>query len=398
MSETVSACLIVRDEEERLPGALASVAWCDEIVVVDSGSRDRTLEIAREAGAKVIENEWPGFAAQRNVAIDNATSDWILEVDADERITPELASEIRAFLADPPEGMEVTAVPRYDLFLGGRLGPSAKHPIYSYRFFRRGAVRHNESRVVHEGLAHRGRVWAFEGEFEHIFADDAREAIGDMLSYTRLEASLLGGGYSAGDYVRGIFVRPTAKFLYRTFVDGGWHDGWRGLAFIGLWCAYDSLVWARHMLRRNRAPRAGHMQGGAHFGRWSGHVGAVRLVALAQGEMATRRALKWLREAAGAGADVALVTDSLPSANGIPRVRHVEKITPLRVLRALDAETRVRAIDAIVPMGKREKLMLRGVPKPIGPMRLDQHIEPAEAARLVRQEMRGGDDDLAEVA
>ncbi|HKR98398.1 MAG TPA: glycosyltransferase family 2 protein [Candidatus Dormibacteraeota bacterium] len=398
MSETVSACLIVRNEEGRLPGALASVSWCDEIVVVDSGSRDRTREIAREAGAKVIENEWPGFAIQRNVAIDNATSDWILEVDADERITRELASEIQAFLQDPPEGMDVTAVPRYDLFLGGRLGPSAKHPIYSYRFFRRGVVRHDESRMVHEGLAHRGRVWAFEGEFEHIFAANAREAIGDMLSYTKLEASLLGGGYSAADYVRGIFMRPSAKFLYRTFVDGGWRDGWRGLAFISLWCTYDALVWARHLLRRNRAPRAGHMAGGAHFGRWSGHVGVVRIVALAQGEIAARRALKWLREAANAGADVALVTDSLPSANGIPRVRHVERITPLRVLRALDAETRVRAVDAIVPMGKREKLMLRCVPKPIGPMRLDQHMEPVEAERVVRKQMRDGEDNLAEVA
>jgi glycosyltransferase involved in cell wall biosynthesis len=397
MSETVSACLIVRDEEERLPGALASVSWCDEIVVIDSGSRDRTREIAREAGAKVIENEWPGFAAQRNVAIDNATCDWILEVDADERITPELASEIQAFLADPPEGMDVTAVPRYDLFLGGRLGPSAKHPIYSYRFFRRGVVRHDERRAVHEGLAHRGRVWAFEGEFEHIFAANAREAVGDMLSYTRLEASLLGGGYSAADYVRGIVMRPTAKFVYRMFVDGGWRDGWRGLAFISLWCTYDALVWARHLLRRDNGSRA-DSHGGAHFGRWSEHVGAVRIVALAQGEIASRRALKWLREASAAGADVALVTDSLPSANGIPRVRHVEKITPLRVLRSLDAETRVRAIDAILPMGKRENLMLRGVPRQIGPMRLGPHIEPVEAERLVRQEMRSSDDDLAEVA
>jgi glycosyltransferase involved in cell wall biosynthesis len=397
MSETVSACLIVRNEEERLPGALASVSWCDEIVVIDSGSRDRTREIAREAGAKVIENEWPGFAAQRNVAIDHATCDWILEVDADERITSELAAEIRTFLADPPEGIDVAAVPRYDLFLGGRLGPAAKHPIYSDRFFRRGSVRHDERRVVHEGIAQRGRVWAFEGEFEHIFAADAGEAWRDMVAYTRLEASLLSGSYTAGDYLRGIAVRPTAKLAYRTFVDGGWRDGWRGLAFISLWCTYDAMVWFRHLLRRDKASGA-RGQGAAHFGRWSEHVGAVRLVALAQGEIAARRAAKWLKEAAAAGADVALVTDSLPTTNGVPRVRHVERITPLRTLRALDAEARVRAIDAIVPMGKREKLMLRGVPKQIGPMRLEWRMEPADAERLVRRELRSGDDNLAEVA
>ena len=87
---TVCACIIARDEEERLPAALASVAFCDEVVVVDSGSRDRTVELAREAGARVIEHPWHGFGVQRNVALDNATADWVLEVDADERVTPRL--------------------------------------------------------------------------------------------------------------------------------------------------------------------------------------------------------------------------------------------------------------------------------------------------------------------
>ena len=136
---TVCACIIARDEEQRLPAALASVAFCDDVVVVDSGSRDRTMEVARAAGARVVEHPWRGFGMQRNVAIDAAAADWILEIDADERITPRLRAEIEEFLARPPEGVDICAVPCRDLFLGGRLGPSAKYPKYRLRLFRRRA-------------------------------------------------------------------------------------------------------------------------------------------------------------------------------------------------------------------------------------------------------------------
>ena len=87
---TISACLIVLNEEEALPETLANVEFCDEVIVIDSGSSDATREIAREASAVVIENPWLGFAAQRNLAPGRAGSDWILELDAGERVTPEL--------------------------------------------------------------------------------------------------------------------------------------------------------------------------------------------------------------------------------------------------------------------------------------------------------------------
>ena len=103
--QTISACLIVLNEEQLLPEALASVDFCDEIVVVDSGSTDATVEIARKASATVIENLWRGFGAQRNLAIDKARGDWILELDADERVTPELKRSLEDFLASP-EGAE----------------------------------------------------------------------------------------------------------------------------------------------------------------------------------------------------------------------------------------------------------------------------------------------------
>jgi glycosyltransferase involved in cell wall biosynthesis len=241
---SVCACIIARNEEQRLPAALASVAFCDEVVVVDAGSRDGTVELARAAGARVIEHPWRGFGAQRNVAIDATGADWILEVDADERVTPRLRAEIEAFLANVPEGVDICAVPCRDLLLGGRLGPSAKYPKYRLRLFRRGRYRHDERVAVHEGLWAFGPTWAFEGDLEHVLADSAGEAIRDVWSYARLEAEQLRGPISPADRVRGILIRPFAKLWDRLLVGGGWRDGWRGLAKISLDCAADALVWA----------------------------------------------------------------------------------------------------------------------------------------------------------
>jgi hypothetical protein len=379
--DTVCACIIARDEQARLPEALASVAFCDEVVVVDSGSRDRTVELARAVGARVIEHPWRGFGAQRNVAIDSATADWILEVDADERITPGLRAEIEAFLADPPEGVDIGAVPCRDVFLGGRLGPSSKYPKYRLRLFRRGVYRHDEDLKVHEGLWAFGRTWAFEADLEHLLADSLPEAIRDAGAYARLEAEQLSGPISAGARLRGIVVRPSAKFGYRLFVDGGWRDGWRGVAKIGLDCWADALVWV--LARGDGA--AG--QARAHYSQARVRRGPVRLLAIASGFDSTIRATRWLMGAQAAGADVGLVTDHPPNAvHGHLHVRAVERMTPLHLIRALDAEAQLRGVDALVPCGTRERRLARMLPPelraPFGPLGPD--TDPVEAERLVR--------------
>src|SRR6185436_2306793 len=92
----LSACIVAMDEEDRLPACLDSIAFCDEIVVVDSHSRDRTREVAAARGARVIERDWPGHVAQKEFAVRQAAHDWVLCVDADERISPELRAEILA--------------------------------------------------------------------------------------------------------------------------------------------------------------------------------------------------------------------------------------------------------------------------------------------------------------
>ena len=150
--ERLTACLIVQNEQERLPAALDSVAFCDEVIVVDGGSSDRTVEIARSAGATVIENPWPGFATQRNIALDAASG----RLGARDRrrrarIAETLRASIQALLEDPAARGGHAVFALRNRFLGGPLGPSAKYPSYRSRLFRRGAYRHDESRAVHEG-------------------------------------------------------------------------------------------------------------------------------------------------------------------------------------------------------------------------------------------------------
>ena len=358
--ESVSACVIARDEEDRLPGCLASLAFCDEIVVVDGGSSDRTVEIARAAGARVVSHEWRGFGAQRNVALDHATGDWVLEVDADERVSGELRAEIEAFLAAPPPGIDIGGLPIRHTFLGRPLGPSAKHPDYRHRLFRRDSYRHDESRTVHEGLWPKGPVHPFSGELDHLLASGVGEAVRDAWSYSRAEAAQMRAPAGPLPYLNGIVLRPIAKLPHRLVVLGGWRDGPAGALKIALDVVSDALVWIRVLAgRAGRAPArgdAGHFSVAAPDTR----SGKPRVVAVAKGAAAARGATEWLERA---GADGVVVTDAPEAiAPGTVRVRGVRRAGAFHVARAVEAEHQLRPIDALVAAGPREQRLLRFVP------------------------------------
>jgi hypothetical protein len=380
--ETLSACVIARDEEERLPACLESLSFCDEVVVVDSGSRDRTREIAAEAGARVVEHPWRGFAAQRNVALDHASGSWVLEVDADERVSPELAAEMRALLDDPPAGVLMAAIPMRDLFLGGPLGPSARYPRYRHRLFRRGAFRHDESRAVHEGLWPDGPTAALKGELRHLLASSWREALRDAGAYARLEAAQRSRP-GAGEALTGILLRPAAKLAYRLLIYGGWRDGWRGAARIGLECGADSIATVHRLRAGSREDAAGGL------GQQPPRLGPVRLVGIASGATAAAGLAGWLAEAAAAGADVALISAE-PADGTAVRRRGLDGSGPGAMARALDAENQIRPIDALIPAGRRERFLaglapkaLRGAMTPLQPTG-----SAAEAVRSVQGRTR----------
>ena len=146
------------------------------------------MEIARAAGATVIEHPWAGYPAQRNVALEAAHGEWALEVDADERVTPPLRAQIEELVSNPPNDVDNAVIPLRQIFLGARLGPSAGYPAGRVRLVRRARYRHNEHRAVHEGLWPVGRSAYLDGDLEHVLSESLRESIRDLWNYTRLES------------------------------------------------------------------------------------------------------------------------------------------------------------------------------------------------------------------
>lgn len=354
----LSACVIAKDEEAELPGCLASVAFCDEVVVVDSGSTDRTVAIAQAAGARVVEHPWLGFAAQRNVALDHARGEWVLEIDADERVSAALREEVQGLLACVPAGVDLVGLPRRELLVGHALGPAAKFPNYCHRLLRRGRYRHDERRTVHEGLVPHGPVHPCAGELTHHFATSWRGCLADAWRYAKLEADQMTAPRTPRAVLLGAVARPVAKLGYRLVVDGGWRDGAHGAAKIAIDCGTDSAVWMRHALRSGRGEGRSGAAPDEHYGARRWPRGEPHVVLVAPGPAAAKAAEAWA--ATANDFDVALVTDALTA--GSVRVRPLGGSGPIALIRALDAEEQLRTIDAVVPVGRRARRMGRLVP------------------------------------
>jgi len=183
----LSAVLITQDEEEKVQAALASVAFCDEIVVVDSGSSDRTRELAEAAGARVlVRMPWPGFVAQRNAAVEAARHDWVLALDADERVTPALREEILALRA---RGFDRDGyrIPRVAFYLGRWIRCTDWYPDPQLRLFDRRKGRWAGG-LVHESVSLEGRVGRLAGEIEHYPYRDISDHMRKIDAYTTLWA------------------------------------------------------------------------------------------------------------------------------------------------------------------------------------------------------------------
>jgi len=162
---TLSVIIITKNEAKHIVACLESVAFADEFIVVDSGSTDNTVELAREFGARVeITTDWPGFGPQKNRALDLATGDWILSIDADERVTPELALAIQAAIAAPQA--DAYDIPRLSEFCGRFIRHSGWWPDYVLRLFKRGTARFTDA-AVHERVVPQGSVLKLKSHFEH---------------------------------------------------------------------------------------------------------------------------------------------------------------------------------------------------------------------------------------
>jgi len=228
----LSVALIARNAAAQLGHCLASVAFADEIVVVDSGSTDGTVELAARHGARVIQREWHGFGAQKQFAVEAASHDWVLCVDADERVSLELRERIVAELK-APRGF-VYAVPRRNRFLGRWLRHGEGYPDWSVRLFHR-AHAHWGSETVHEKVISRSPVLKLCGDLLHDSAETLEKYLDKQNRYTSLQAESM---YAAGRRanVLQLVISPFLRFIKYYLLRLGFLDGVPGLVHITIGC------------------------------------------------------------------------------------------------------------------------------------------------------------------
>lgn len=251
--DTLSVVIITRNEEKNIVDCLASVSWADEIVVVDSGSEDRTVELCRQYTDKVGYREWDGYSGQRNAAHDMAEKDWILSLDADERVTPELAAEIREMLKNPDDNLAGYRLP-YKVFYGRKwLRHGGFYPEKHLRLFRRGRGAYGP-RAVHEAIAVDGPVADLKEHIEHYTYDSISDFIERMERYSNLSAvEYAAQGRKVGPL--GMAGHGIWNFFQMYFFNLGFLDGYTGFLLACLYSFYIFIKYAKlHEINR--------MQGG----------------------------------------------------------------------------------------------------------------------------------------
>jgi glycosyltransferase involved in cell wall biosynthesis len=222
----LSAIVIAKNEERVLARCLASLAWCDEIVLVDSGSTDRTLEIARAQGARVqMETDWQGPATQRNRGIAGAAGEWCLLLDADEWVTDALRDEIRGLL-DAPRTEAAFLIPRSSSYCGRYMRHGGWWPDPVMRLLRKGAARY-EGGIVHERCVPQGAVRTLAHPLQHESFRDLEQVLGKVNAYSTWGAQdLVGAGRSSS--LAAAVLHGLWTFLRTYIVRAGFLDGSRG--------------------------------------------------------------------------------------------------------------------------------------------------------------------------
>jgi glycosyltransferase involved in cell wall biosynthesis len=237
----LSAVLITRNAAAVLAPCLESLAFADEIVVVDSGSSDGTAEIARRFGARLVQKEWLGFGRQKQYAVDQARHDWVLCLDADETVSPRLAASIRAALAAPVS--PVYRMPRRNRFLGRWLSHGEGYPDWSPRLFNRMNARWSDD-LVHEKVLYAVTPGTLQGDLMHDSSDDLTAYLDRQNRYTTLAArQAYELGRSAGLFH--LLLSPVVRFFKFYVFRLGFLDGMPGLLHISIGCINSYLKYAK---------------------------------------------------------------------------------------------------------------------------------------------------------
>ncbi|HSF68756.1 MAG TPA: glycosyltransferase family 2 protein [Nitrospira sp.] len=245
------ACVVItKNEEGNIHDCLASVSWAAERFVVDAESSDRTADLARAAGAKVVVRPWPGFGAQKNYGMDQVAAEWILILDADERVPDPLQREILSRIAAWKVGDPVAyEIPRRNYFYGAWVRHAGVYPDYQIRLFRRGHARYNDV-PVHENLIVQGTIGKLTNPMDHFTERRIRDHFKKFGFYTTLAAQEKGRTVHAV-HARDLVFRPIIVFVKSYVLKQGFRDGVRGLIISMFAGMYTFVKYAKiwHMIR-----------------------------------------------------------------------------------------------------------------------------------------------------
>ncbi len=253
----ISGCVIAFQEEDRIVDCVESLVFCDEIVVVDSGSTDATRDRASAAGAQVIVNApFPGHREQKQWAVDQARNEWVLCLDADERVTPELRSQIEAAVAAGLQGAAYE-MPRQNHYLGrivkrGLFWPDRKLRLFDRRQASWGGTNPHDRVVLREPVpSEPGRVTRLSGALEHLSYRDFKQHLATIDSFTAISAKAM---YAEGRraHLHDLLIRPVAVAVKSYILKRGFLDGWRGIVIAGMAAYYDFLKYWRLLRLRWR--------------------------------------------------------------------------------------------------------------------------------------------------
>ena len=244
----LSIAILAMNEATNLRRVLPSVAWADELILVDSGSTDGTIEIAESFGVKVFPEPWKGYGPQVNSSIDKCTSEWIFSLDADEEMTPELQAEIQTLLAGEPK-FDAYWVPRRNQIFGRWMRHGGQYPDYKLRLFRQGTARLPEDTEPHATPKWAGPKGKLKGDLLHYQYPNVALYVEHMNRYSSASVPLVlrKGRTCRGlvEFVAMTTINPTLTFLKNYIFRLGFLDGRQGLLFHLYHSAYTSWKYAK---------------------------------------------------------------------------------------------------------------------------------------------------------
>lgn len=250
----LSACIISFNEEDRIEACVASLDFCDEVVVVDSHSVDRTRELAAASGARVIERDWPGHVKQKEFTIRQAENEWVLCVDADERISDELRAEIVALQSAGFPGKSGWRMPRMSRYLGQWIRHGTWYPDRQLRLFdrRRGYWGGHDP---HDRVELEGEIGLLSGDLLHDPYRSLSEHLTTIDKYTTTMAEGLHARGKRASILK-LFVNPAVRFFRFYILKAGFLEGWRGLVMAFLAAHYVRLKYMKLLImQRAREPK-----------------------------------------------------------------------------------------------------------------------------------------------